>query len=48
MNASMKWLLAALILCLTVFLAIDQLVCNQWIYHDYAAGIDRRLSCFWK
>jgi len=48
MNASMKWLFAALILCLTVFLTIDQLVCNQWIYHDYAAGIDRRLSCFWK
>lgn len=48
MNASIKLLIVALVLFLAVFLLIDQLVCNNWIYHDYAAGIDRRVSCYWK
>ncbi|CAM8650333.1 MAG: hypothetical protein ACK5F1_01360 [Burkholderiales bacterium] len=31
-----------------VFLFIDQVVCNRWSYHDYAAGIDRRFICPWQ
>jgi hypothetical protein len=27
---------------------IDHGLCNHWVYHDYAAGIDRRLACFWQ
>ncbi|QWD63711.1 hypothetical protein [Polynucleobacter sp. MWH-UH2A] len=48
MNSSIKWLFAILALFLMIFIVIDQLVCGKWIYHDYTAGIDRRLSCFWK
>ncbi|WP_215309385.1 hypothetical protein [Polynucleobacter sp. Adler-ghost] len=42
-----KYLLSALaVLGLALF--IDQGICNQWVYHDYAAGMDRKLSCFWR
>ena len=48
MNASLKWLLVFLVVVLLVLIAVDQFMCNRWVYHDFAAGIDRRLSCFWK
>jgi hypothetical protein len=48
LNASLKWLLIFLALVALVLISVDQFVCNKWIYHDFAAGIDRRLSCFWK
>jgi hypothetical protein len=47
----MKPLFQYLMLALTalgVALFIDQGICNKWVYHDYAAGMDRKLSCFWK
>ncbi|NDA74333.1 MAG: hypothetical protein EBX69_13060 [Betaproteobacteria bacterium] len=25
----------------------DRLICDRWMYHDYATGSDRRLSCPW-
>jgi hypothetical protein len=48
MNASLKWALVFLVLVLLVLIVVDQFICNRWVYHDFAAGIDRRLSCFWK
>jgi hypothetical protein len=42
-----KYLISALIV-LGLALSIDQWICNKWTYHDYAAGIDRKLACFWK
>ena len=48
MNPSLKWLLIFFVLVLLTLIAVDQFMCNRWVYHDYAAGIDRRLSCFWK
>jgi len=48
LNASLKWLLIFLALVTLILITVDQFVCNKWIYHDFAAGIDRRLSCFWK
>jgi hypothetical protein len=48
MNASLKWLLIFLGLVILVMITVDQFICNKWIYHDFAAGIDRRMSCFWK
>lgn len=42
-----KYFVFALILLGLLWL-IDRGICNQWVYHDYAAGIDRRLECFWK
>jgi len=37
-----------LLIFLGLALLIDQGICNKWVYHDYAAGMDRKLSCFWK
>jgi hypothetical protein len=48
MNDSLKWALVFIALVLLVLIVVDQFICNRWVYHDFAAGIDRRLSCFWK
>lgn len=47
MKDSIKWLAVVLILFFVIFVSVDKLLCNKWKYHDYAAGIDRSLSCFW-
>ncbi|WP_173955970.1 hypothetical protein [Polynucleobacter tropicus] len=47
-NRTLKWLIAFAILGLALFVLVDQGICNRWVYHDYAAGIDRRMECFWK
>lgn len=47
MKPFIKYLISALVfLCLA--LSIDQFICNKWVYHDYATGMDRKLACFWK
>ena len=48
MNNLLKWIIALATLLLLLFVLIDQGICDRWVYHDYAAGIDRRLECFWK
>lgn len=48
MQPIIKWLLALVIGLVVLSLGIDRLMCNRWIYHDYAAGIDRKMSCFWR
>jgi hypothetical protein len=48
MNISLKWSLIFLALELILLIAVDQFICSKWVHHDYAAGIDRRMSCFWK
>jgi hypothetical protein len=48
MNISLKWSLIFLALVILVLITVDQFICSKWVYHDYAAGIDRRMSCFWK
>lgn len=48
MNNLLKWIMAMATLLLLLFGLIDQGICDRWVYHDYAAGIDRRLECFWK
>ena len=48
MNNLLKWIMALATLLLLLFELIDQGICDRWVYHDYAAGIDRRLECFWK
>jgi hypothetical protein len=48
MNTSLKWALIFFALALILLIAVDQFICSKWVYHDYAAGIDRRMSCFWK
>ena len=40
--------LISVIIFLGLALSIDQFICNKWVYHDYAAGMDRKLACFWK
>ena len=47
-NRTLKWLIAFAVLALTLFVLVDQGICNRWVYHDYAAGIDRKMECFWK
>jgi hypothetical protein len=48
MNTNLKLLLLLLILIGLVFLFIDRVVCNNWTYHDYKAGIERRFICSWQ
>ena len=48
MSAAHKWLISFLVILVCLFFVVDAWICNQWVYHDFAAGIDRRLSCFWK
>ena len=47
MHNMLKWLMVLTTLLL-LFILVDQGICNRWVYHDYAAGIDRRLECFWR
>ncbi|MEY3484929.1 MAG: hypothetical protein RLZZ586_652 [Pseudomonadota bacterium] len=48
MSAAHKWLISFVLILALLFFAVDTWICNKWVYHDFAAGIDRRLSCFWK
>lgn len=48
MGKALKWILILLALFVALWVLIDQGICNRWVYHDYAAGIDRKLECFWK
>ncbi|MEY4113285.1 MAG: hypothetical protein RL082_1792 [Pseudomonadota bacterium] len=48
MSAAHKWLISFVVILVCLFFAVDTWICNKWVYHDFAAGIDRRLSCFWK
>jgi hypothetical protein len=48
MNTTLKWLLILATVFVALLILVDQGICNRWVYHDYAAGIDRRLECFWK
>ena len=48
MSATYKWLISFIVILALLFFAVDTWICNKWVYHDFAAGIDRRLSCFWK
>ncbi|NBV81028.1 MAG: hypothetical protein EBR64_04845 [Burkholderiaceae bacterium] len=48
MSAAHKLLISFVVILALLFFAVDTWICNKWVYHDFAAGIDRRLSCFWK
>jgi hypothetical protein len=48
MSATYKWLISFVVILVLLFFAVDTWICNKWVYHDFGAGIDRRLSCFWK
>ena len=48
MSAAHKWLISFVVILVCLFFVVDTWICNQWVHHDFAAGIDRRLSCFWK
>jgi hypothetical protein len=44
-----KRLLLGLVLAVLLLSAfVDRVVCNNWTYHDYAAGFDRRFTCAWQ
>ena len=43
-----QWLVVFALLGLALFVLVDQGICHRWVYHDYAAGIDRKMECFWK
>ncbi len=45
---NLKLLAALLGGLLLVFLFIDRVVCNNWTYHDYKAGFERRFICSWQ
>ena len=48
MNKNLIRAAVIFLIFLGLALLIDQGICNKWVYHDYAAGMDRKLSCFWK
>lgn len=48
MKTNLKLLLILVALIGAVFLFIDRMVCNNWTYHDYKAGIERRFLCPWQ
>jgi len=30
-----------------LWLVADNLICDRWIYRDYATGVDKRIICPW-
>lgn len=43
----LKKLLYLVLAAAGLWLLADRLICDRWIYRDYATGVDKRIICPW-
>jgi hypothetical protein len=43
----LKKLLYGALVVVALWLIADKLICDRWIYRDYATGVDKRIICPW-